>query len=357
LIENFQAVTPGGGSIIVSGGAALSGLVPDRWLLEADADQVGVEFPRDTQSVFDAQVVLQGNRRVQVLSGNLEVRRASYTKEITLDELIATGGPFGPEFVDIGPGGGGGQGPAITLDLRVNADNTLVVRNNLADAIGSAFLNIRGPISDPAVSGRVLLSQGTLQFRNDRYELTRGLITFPGKRRADPILDILAEADISGYRLTVGFSGTLPKLETTLRSDPELPEIDIVSLILTGTTAGDRSTAAVATQSGLGLAQSILSASLSEQIEKGTRRLFGLSRFSIDPLIVGRGNDPTARVTVGQRLAKNLTVTYSQNLTSSSSGLDRIVLLEYRISNRFSVVGYRNERSELGFDVRVRKRF
>jgi translocation and assembly module TamB len=301
--------------------------------------------------------VLQGNRRVQVLSGNLDVRRASYLKDVTIDELIATGGPFGPEFVDIGPGGGSGQWPAIGLDLRVNADNTLIVRNNLADAIGSAFLNIRGPITDPTISGRVLLSQGTLQFRNDRYELVRGLITFPGKRRADPILDILAESDISGYRLSVGFSGTLAKLETNLRSDPELPEVDIVSLILTGTVAGDRSTAAVATQSGLGLAQSILSASLSEQIEKGTRRLFGLSRFSIDPLIVGRGNDPTARVTLGQRLTKNLTVTYSQNLTSSSSGLDRIVLVEYRISNRFSVVGYRNERSELGFDVRVRKRF
>ncbi|HWP44481.1 MAG TPA: translocation/assembly module TamB domain-containing protein, partial [Blastocatellia bacterium] len=164
-------------------------------------------------------------------------------------------------------------------------------------------------------------------------------------------------ADISGYRLTIGFSGTLAKLETTLRSDPDLPETDIISLILTGNVAGDQTTAAVATQSGLGLAQSILSASLSEQLERGTQRLFGISRFSIDPLIVGRGNDPTARVTIGQRITRNLTVTYSQNLTSSSSGLDRIVLVEYRISNRFSIVGFRNERSELGFDVRVRKRF
>ncbi|HWP44626.1 MAG TPA: translocation/assembly module TamB domain-containing protein, partial [Blastocatellia bacterium] len=171
LIENFEAVTPGGGSIAVSGGAALSGLVPDRWRLEAEADQVSVEFPRDTQSVFDAQVVLQGNRRVQVLSGNIDVRRASYREDLTLDELLTSGGPFGEEFVDIGPGGGGGGGLPITLDLRVSADNTLIVRNNLANAIGSAFLNIRGPINDPAISGRVLLSQGTLQFRNDRYEL------------------------------------------------------------------------------------------------------------------------------------------------------------------------------------------
>jgi translocation and assembly module TamB len=357
LIENFTATTPGGGTLIVTGGAALSGLVPDRWRLEAEADQIGVEYPRDTQSVFDASLVFQGSRRFQgVLSGEVDIRRAAYTKEITLDDLISTGGPFGPEFTDIGPGGGGGAPLPITADLRITADNTLIVRNNLADALGSAFLNVRGPLSDPSVSGRVMLSQGTLQFRNDRYELSRGLITFPPKRRAEPILDIQAESDIGGYRVSVNFSDTLSKLKTTLRSDPELPENDIVALILTGSVSGGRTEAAVVTQSGLGLAQSILAASLSERLEKGTR-LLGLSRFSIDPILFGRGNDPTARVTVGRRITKDLTITYSQNLTSGPSGVDRVALVEYRLSNRFSLVGVRNERGELGFDVRIRKRF
>src|SRR5204862_5827569 len=105
---------------------------------------------------------------------------------------------------------------------------------------------------------------------------------------------------------------------------------------------------------GFGLAQSILSASLSEHLERGTQRLFGLSRFSIDPLLVGRGNDPTARITIGQRIAKDLTVTYSQNLTAGVSGIDRVVLVEYRLSNRFSVVGIGYDRGELGFAIGVR---
>ncbi len=358
LIENFTASTPGGGTMLISGGAALSGLVPDRWRLEAQADQVAVEYPRDTQSIFDAHIVFQGSRRIQgVLSGEIDVRRASYTKEVTMDELITTGGPFGPEFVDIGPGGGGGGGFPISADLRITADNTLIVRNNLADALGSAYLNIRGPLSDPTVSGRVTLTQGTLQFRNDRYELTRCLITFPPKRRSEPVFDVQAEADISGYRVSVSFTDTPSKLKTTLRSDPELAEKDIVALILTGSVTNGRSDAAVVTQSGIGLAQSILAASLSEKLEKGTR-FFGLSKFSVDPLVVGRGNDPTARVTVGRRITKDLTITYSQNLTSGGgSGLDRVALVEYRLSNRFSLVGIRNERGELGFDVRIRKRF
>jgi translocation and assembly module TamB len=359
LIENFAASTPGGGKLTIRGGAALSsGLLPDRWRLEIEADQVAAEYPRDTQTIVDAQLTLQGNRKLQVLSGSLAVRRASYTRDLTLEELITTGGPFAPDFLDAGPGGRGEPaGLQTTLDLRITADNTLLVKNNLADAIGSAFLNLRGTLDQPVVSGRVMLTRGTLEFRNGRYDLTRALITIPARRGADPIIDFQTEADIRGYHITIGFNGSLAKLRTTVRSEPELPESDIVSLILTGTVQGDRSTIAAASQTGLGLAQSILSASLSEQLERGTQRLFGLSRFSIDPLLVGRSNDPTARITVGQRITRDLTVTYSQNLTSGPSGIERVVLVEYRLSNRLSVVGFRNESDEIGFDVRLRKKF
>jgi len=319
---------------------------------------MGAEYPKDTQTVVDAQVTLEGNRKLQVLSGNAQVRRASYTRDITMEELITTGGPFQPDFLEAGPGGSGGpSGLPTVIDLHITADNTLIVKNNLADALGSAYINLRGSLDEPQASGRILLTRGTLNFRNGRYDLTRALITIPGRRGAEPTIDFQAESDIRGYHISINFNGTIAKLQTSVRSDPELPEPDIISLILTGSISGDRSTIASLGQTGLGLAQSILSASLSEQLERGTQRLFGLSRFSIDPLLVGRGNDPTARITIGQRIAKDLTVTYSQNLTSGVSGIDRVVLVEYRLSNRFSVVGIRNERGELGFDVRFRKKF
>lgn len=358
VIENFAATTAGGGRVEIEGGAALSALAPSQWRLEVKADQIGGEYPKDTQTVMDAQLTLEGNRKLQVLSGSAQVRRASYTKDITIEELLATGGPFQPDFLEAGPGGTGGpSGLPTILDLHITADNTLIVKNNLADAVGSAYINLRGSIDTPQASGRILLSRGTINFRNGRYDLTRGLVTIPGRRGVDPTIDFQTEADIRGYHITIAFNGPIAKLQTTVVSEPELPETDIISLILTGSISGDRSTIASLGQTGLGLAQSILSASLSDTLERGTQRLFGISRFSIDPLLVGRGNDPTARITIGQRITKDLTVTYSQNLTSGVSGIDRVVLVEYRLSNRFSVVGIRNERGELGFDVRFRKKF
>jgi translocation and assembly module TamB len=358
LIENFTASTQGGGSVRVEGGAALSGFALDRFRLEANINQIAVEYPRDTQSVADAFVSFQGNQKLQILSGNVKVRRASYTKDITIEELIKTGGPFTPAFYETGPGGKGDPGPPINLDIRVDADNTLIVRNNLAEAIGSVSLSLRGPIGEPIVSGRIQFNQGRIEFRNGRHEITRALITLPPRRNAEPIIDLQTEADISGYRIISTFTGTPQKLNVVLRSDPDLPESDKISLLLTGTLAGDSSTADQVNQTGLNLAQSLLATGISEQGEKITQRLFGLNRFSVDPLIAGRGSDPTARVTIGRRVTKDLTLTYSQNLTSSGqSGIDRIVLVEYRLSNRLSVVGYRNERGQIGFDVRLRKRF
>ena len=359
VIENFEGTTPGGGTISISGGAALAGLAPAQWRLEARADQMSAEYPKDTQTVVDAQITLEGNRKLQVLSGNAQVRRASYTRDISIEELITTGGPFQPDFLEAGPGGAGGPaGLPTVVDLHITADNTLSVKNNLADAVGSAYINLRGSMDAPQASGRILLTRGTLNFRNGRYDLIRGMVTIPARRGAEPTVDFQTEADIRGYHITITFNGTIAKLQTSVRSDPELPEPDIISLILTGSIAGgDRSTVGALSQTGLGLAQSILSASLSDALERGTQRLFGLSRFSIDPLLVGRGSDPTARITIGQRVTKDLTFTYSQNLTAGSAGIDRVVLVEYRLSNRFSVVGIRNERGELGFDVRFRKRF
>ena len=359
-IEHFTATTPGGGDLTLTGGAALDGLVPDRWRIELAADQVGVEYPRDTQTVFGGTLVFQGNRQLQVLSGDLSVRRASYTKEVTMAELIANGGPFGSQFVETGPGGGGGPGPKINVDIKVDADNTLVIRNNLADTTGSAHLQISGPLSEPHVSGKLAFTHGNVEFLNDRYELTRWLITFPGTRGSEPYIDLLADTDISGYRVTIALSGPFSKLRTIPSSDPPLSENDLVALILTGRPALDNSEALTnyaAGQTGLGLAQTLLSATLSEQLQRQTQRIFGLNRFSIDPLIAGRGADPTARVTVGQRITKDFTVTYSQNLTAGPEGLERVALVEYRLTNKFSIVGIRDETGSIGFNIRVRKRF
>jgi translocation and assembly module TamB len=350
----------GGGRVALSGGALLAGLRPTQFRLSIRADDVTVPFPNDFRSTADANLEVGGTLETQFVKGLVNLRRTEFTRDIDLADLINR-----RREAEITEGGGGGFGAGLQLDLQVEGRDALVVRNNLADAVGSISLNVRGSVDDPIVSGRVTASRGTLNFRNDRYELTRAFIDLPARRDADPILNIQAESEIRGYRVIVGLTGPLSQPLTTLRSDPALPQADVVSLITTGDlSSGDQSASTLA-QTGLGTATSLLTDTLiNSPVRRATDKLFGLNRFEIDPLISGRGGaSPTARLTVGRQINRNLLVTYSTNVTTDQN---QVIAVQYRVSDRLSFVAQyqqgavntlRPQQSSFNFEIRFRKRF
>jgi translocation and assembly module TamB len=151
-----------------------------------------------------------------------------------------------------------------------------------------------------------------------------------------------------------------------LRSDPALPQADVVSLITTGNLSGSDQSASTLAQTGLGTATSLLTDTLiNAPVQRATDKLFGLNRFEIDPLIAGRGGaSPTARLTVGRQINRNLSITYSTNVTTDQN---QVVAVEYRVSDRLSFVAQyqqgattsalRSQEDNFNFEIRFRKRF
>jgi translocation and assembly module TamB len=358
-IESFTG-TLGGGRVSASGGALLDGIAVNRFLLSVHADNVTAPFPEDFSSTLDADVEIKGDPNEQLISGVVNLIRAEYVKDIELADLvnrrqesIEEGGEI--SFVRT----------ARFADLRVEGRNALVVRNNLADLTGSVSLQINGPIKDPIIAGRITASSGTLTFRNDRYEIKRAFMDLPPRRGADPLVNIEAESEIRGYRVIIDLTGPLSQPQAAVHSEPALPQADVVSLITTGTlSSGDTSTSALAS-SGLGTATSLLTdALINAPAQRATSKLFGLSRFEINPVIGGRsGANPGARLTVGKRISKELSVTYSTNVTSDPN---QILAVEYRLSDRLSFVAQYEQAStqqlsshnnSFSFEIRFRKRF
>jgi translocation and assembly module TamB len=235
----------------------------------------------------------------------------------------------------------------------------------LADLVGSVSLRIDGPVKDPVISGRITATSGTLNFRNDRYQIVRALMDLPARRDADPVINIQAESQIRGYRVTVTLNGPLSQPQAAVSSEPALPQADVVSLVTTGQlSTGDTSTS-VLSQSGLGTATSLLTdALINAPAQRATSKLFGLSRFEINPIISGRtGATPAARLTVGKQINKDLSVTYSTNVTSDPN---QILALEYRVSDRLSFIAVYEQAStrklssrnnSFSFELRFRRRF
>ena len=358
-IETLKG-TLGGGKITASGGAQLSGFSVSQFLFNIHGEKVTLTYPPDFRSTVDADLELRGNQQIQFVRGNVQVHRTEYTRDIVLSELINQ-----RPHTSIEEGGEFKFSQTAVFDkLRVEGRNALIMHNNLGNLVASVSLELNGPVKDPIVEGRITATRGTLNFRNSPYEITRGLIYFPPRLGADPVLNIEGQAVIRGYRVTARLEGPLTHPTTTVSSEPSLPQGDVVSLVLNGTLSSTDTSTSVLAQSGLGTAASLLTdALINAPISKATNKLFGLSRLEISPVIGGTGSAPTARLTAARRISKDLTVTYSTNIASDPN---QVLAVEYRVSDRLSFVAEYEQGStrnlstrnnNFSFEIRMRKRF
>ncbi len=352
--------TLGGGKVRASGGAVIAGPARGRFILNLHGDNVTLNYPQDFRSTVDANIDLSGDLNHQFVTGNVFVHRTEYSKNIDLAELINRRPQ--PSIEE------GGQFRFATTarfdKLYVQGRNALVMHNNLGDVVASVDLRLDGEVGDPIIQGRVTATRGTLNFRNAPYELTRGLVEFPARLGADPIVNIEGQSVIRGYRVTALLEGPLSHPTTNVSSEPSLPQGDVVSLVLNGTLSSTDTSTSVLAQSGLGTAASLLTdAVVNAPVSRATNKLFGLSRVEINPVIAGNSSTPTARLTVARRISKDLTVIYSTNIASDPN---QVLSVEYRLSDRLSFVAdyeqgsLRNlstRNNNYSFEIRFRKRF
>ena len=148
-------------------------------------------------------------------------------------------------------------------------------------------LQIGGLADEPRFTGRADLVQGNYDFAGRIFRLDRGVIRFRNESPPDPLLDIHARAAVQGLDATVTVAGTGLKPEITFASSPPMPQDELLSRILFGTSITNLSapealqlaSAVAALQSGKGSLDPI----------NALRRAIGLDRLRIVPADVATG--------------------------------------------------------------------
>lgn len=356
----------GGGEVIGTGGALVQGLKLQQFRLALRGRNITAPLPKNFLTTGDAEVEITGKRTGEtystLIAGTIFAKRSNYTKDIDLADFISS-----RREATISEGTTPPLLGIPRLDLRLQGRDALVVRNNLADLTASVDLRVTGDVDFPQLSGRITANSGTVFFRNDRYEVQRGTLEYPPQANSEPYINLQAETSIKGYQVLVNLVGELTNLDSltaTVRSNPSLPQPDVISLITTGSLSNTESGIPTYAQTGLNTAAEVITDSLiNNPIRKATDKLFGLNKFEIDPILSGKRLNPTARLTVGRQVNKNLAVTYSTNLSEDQN---QVLALEYRVSNRLSFVAQYEQRSlsnvtrnrdNFSFEIRLRKRF
>ncbi len=335
-LENFTA-DANDGRIEADGLVKLEKLRPKEWRYNIKANNNVIAYQEITATI-NGNLTLSGTPEGQTLSGPIIIPQAEYSPRFDIDNLALgngsnfTLGAFSSPMTFASKA----NIPAINLDVRVEARDSLIIQSDQINTVGSAILTLTGPITNPDPSGLITLDGGTLRFRGQRYEIITGSLELPSTGGSSPLLNLLAEGDSSGYRVNIGLTGTIDDPELTLRSEPQLTRDEILSLITTGRAEAGTLGSQDPLRTGVGAAASLLSSGL---ISRPTEQLLGLSRFQIDPVI--RPNDnPAARLTVGQQFSRNLYLSYSTYLGDTPQ---QTALAEYTLSNRFSTLATYNQ--------------
>lgn len=129
----------------------------------------------------------------------------------------------------------------IRLDLRLIAKEQLYVSGMGLESEWSADFKLGGTSTDPLMSGEVDLIRGTLDFAGRSFELNKGHVAFTGGSAFNPTVEIVASEDIEDVTVMVEVGGRAMNPQFTFTSTPSLPQDEIMSRILFGSSISNLS--------------------------------------------------------------------------------------------------------------------
>jgi outer membrane protein assembly complex protein YaeT len=319
--------------------------------LELVTDDVALDAPLDLRSLSDATIRLAKVGEDYVVSGQITLSEAGLTGDINFDEglLAAMNARRRLDLTEE-------RNPfleQVRFDLNIDTATPILVDNNLARAQVTADLRLIGTPYEPGLAGRLsVLEEGEIVLNERRYAVERGDITFLGERRIQPSFDLLLTTSARSYDITIAVTGVPGETETSLSSDPTLPEPDIMSLLVTGRTLEEMrgEEFEVAREQVL----SYLAGRVGSQLGRSLQRATGFDTVRIEPNLIANEVDPSARLTVGEDIADDVELIYSVNLTDSS---DQIYVVEFDVTRRFQTRGVRQPDGSYRFDFRHDVRF
>lgn len=188
------------------------------------------------------------------------------------------------------------------LDIKAKARNQLAVTGLGIDSEWGADLAISGTVTNPRILGDATLVRGQYSFAGRNFRLDEGHIRFVGRTPIDPVLDIVAVSEVSGINATINVRGTGQRPEITFASIPALPEDELLSRILFGSSITKISVAEAA-QLGAALA-SLRGGSGGLDPINSLRKAVGLDRLRILPAdaTIGQGTAIAAGKYITRRL-------------------------------------------------------
>ena len=328
--DRLAGRTRGGGSVSGTGRFLLSGERGVGIDLSAQLDRAVVLDRDDIGATVSGPISIRSDGDGGLISGQFHVVDSRFT----LGRAAAVAAIPELRVVETNRRGEEIEAPRITspwrMAIKANIPNRLNVTGLGMQSEWSADLDIGGTVAAPTLLGTAELVRGDYDFAGKRFSLQEGRLRFQGETPINPQLNIRAQADLTNVRATITITGSSAKPIIAFTSIPALPQDELLSRILFGTSITNLSapealqlaSAIAAFQGGGGGLDPI----------NAVRRAAGLSRLRILPADATTGQKTS--VAAGKNIGRSVYV----ELITDGQGYSA-TRVEYQITRWLALIG------------------
>ncbi|GAB2586448.1 hypothetical protein GCM10027034_18510 [Ramlibacter solisilvae] len=340
LVDEFSLRGPGedGGTVNATGEANWAASGP-QVRMNVQAQRLRASTRSDRQLTISGTVTAQRDASGTIVNGKLEVDQALIVlpEEGTPklgDDVTVRGAPALAPRVPARADDAGTGSDRLQLAVEVDLGRDFRVRGLGIDTrlVGSVTVSGQS-LAAPRLAGTIRTRGGEYRAYGQHLEIERGLIRFTGPVD-NPVLDILAiRPNMPQQRVGVRISGTALVPRVQLYSDPDLPDAEKLSWLVTGRASPEGGAEAA-------LLQEAALAMLAKRAG-GPERGFA-SAFGLDQLSVSNAGAEGPSVTVGKRFGRNLYASYERSLSGALGTLSLFYDVTRRLTVRAQTSGERN---------------
>ncbi len=347
-VKSLTAMT-GGGQLSLGGYLAYQhGIFAD---LTVTGKSVHIRYPEGVSSLADLTLQLQGSQNNLLLGGDVLITRFTVSPDLDLAALAAQASSSVQTIAPL-------DAPSnhIRLDVHIASSPQLNFQNAFAKLAGDVNLRLRGTLASPSLLGAVSITEGSALIAGTRYDLERGDITFTNPVRIEPVIDLSATAHVEDYDISLGLQGSPQKLSVSYRSDPPLPEADVVALLALGHTANQQRLYTQQQEQAISnpTTDALLGGALNATVSSRIQKLFGAGSVKVDPNYLGAFGNSTSRITVVEQLGRTVTLTYATDVNTTSQ---QLLQAEVAINRHVSLVVARDESGVFSMVVKTTRRY
>lgn len=341
-----------GGRFVLDGRVEMDRYTPSRGEMTLQARNLPLQWPGMMDVVVNGDLKLAGASERALLSGYLDLVEGTYYKDVSLNLWSAVSQPRRAESVSATDGAAAWMND-VDLAVNVGYRHPFLVDNNMARLQIVPDLKISGTLARPVLNGRAEVTEGEIIFRRKSFVVTTGVVDFVNPYKIEPKLDVVSQARIRHWLLSLSVSGTPDRLAFELSSDPPESDNDILSLILFGRTqaeiAGGDTTGSQTTAQMLA---ALVATTWGESLKKTT----GMDILELDTGATDdRADSDRIQVTVGKKLGRRLTIKYA--VESTSGEMIQRAISEYRFVEQLLASGYQDSKGDYGGELLFRIEF